>query len=838
MRPYLAIIKDSFRAAFASHVLYVLLGLITVLLVAIAPFHYQEVLDWKLKLREHVTNPQLLVERLVEGKDDDPKIKSVWDALPADLQKEVMATAEKLKDEGITLGDMGSAEPGGAVQVEMDDSDESQRRRRGGRNGNPFEDYPVFERLVDALNVIIQDRNFYQPGIWDDGRLTGEAQDLLKAGVPNLNEERSRRLNRLLIADAFGSAIQFGADTTLDFYYLVWKIPIFSTNTTHQQFANNFASQIPWFFDKFVMSLGLLIAILVTANIIPETFDPGSLNLLLSKPISRWGLLVAKFIGGCAFIALCATYLFCGTWLWLGLGMGIWDKGILISIPVYILAFAIYYSVSTLVGIWYRSAILSVILTGIFWAVCFGVGYTYFLVDNRIQNGEITRLVAVEDRVLQIDPLKKVYLWDPAEHDWKLELKAPLAKEQEVGIGIALFFGPIGPLPGGLGPIYDAASKTLITGLINLADPGSIGQQDCYVSQTDQVEFKKAGRFPRDTVALFAADEGPLAITSSGKLYRFRPDALQSLPQIAAGSQVAETTGNAGAANGNADLASGPTDEPAGEEQKSKPVELFEELASTRTIVRGGKNIDLNQHNRELLIYRMGEITVFTPDQNTYKQRAKLEIDTGIESKSMSCFVSYQGDTIVLVLGNGQVITVDAKTMVEKNGYLPETRSAVEQLEASPDGRWVAIVYKNGHLWLLDNQNDAKIKPADFRGQGTISAVNFVGNQIWIADRTDRATLYDLESGKEVKKCDPKGDWFKFAYRYVLSPLYKVFPKPGELYKIATHLSSTSDTRYNREVDLTRAVESKDPWSPLWSGLGFMVAVLAIACITFSRKDY
>ena len=125
--------------------------------------------------------------------------------------------------------------------------------------------------------------------------------------------------------------------------------------------------------------MGLLIAILVTANIIPETFDPGSLNLLLSKPVSRWGLLVAKFIGGCAFIALCATYLFCGTWLWLGLGMGIWDKGILFSIPIYILAFAIYYSVSTLVGIWYRSAILSVILTGIFWAICFGVGYSYFL---------------------------------------------------------------------------------------------------------------------------------------------------------------------------------------------------------------------------------------------------------------------------------------------------------------------------------------------------------------------------------------------------------------------------------------------------------------------------
>ena len=37
MRPYLAIIKDSFREAFASKVLWVLLALITLLLIALAP---------------------------------------------------------------------------------------------------------------------------------------------------------------------------------------------------------------------------------------------------------------------------------------------------------------------------------------------------------------------------------------------------------------------------------------------------------------------------------------------------------------------------------------------------------------------------------------------------------------------------------------------------------------------------------------------------------------------------------------------------------------------------------------------------------------------------------
>ena len=95
MRPYLAIIKDSFRAALASHVLYVLLGLITLLLVAIAPFHYREVLDWEIKLGQHVRNPELLVERLVERKDSGkhPEIARIWSLISTDLQEELVATA-------------------------------------------------------------------------------------------------------------------------------------------------------------------------------------------------------------------------------------------------------------------------------------------------------------------------------------------------------------------------------------------------------------------------------------------------------------------------------------------------------------------------------------------------------------------------------------------------------------------------------------------------------------------------------------------------------------------------------------------------------------------------
>ena len=205
----------------------------------------------------------------------------------------------------------------------------------------------------------------------------------------------------------------------------------------------------------------------------------------------------------------------------------------------------------------------------------------------------------------------------------------------------------------------------------------------------------------------------------------------------------------------------------------------------------------------------------------------------------MSCWVRYQGNIITLALGNGQFITVDATTLKEKNGYLPETRSAVKQLVASPDGRWVAVVYRNEKLWLLDNENPEQIKKANLGSQGTISVVRFdQPNRIWVANHTDRATLYDLETKQELQNYAPESNWFAFAYRYAVGPLYKVFPKPGELYKVVTYLSSTGDTKYNREVDLAQGSETRDPFGPLWSGLGFMGLVLCLSCLLFQYKDF
>src|SRR5690606_3275462 len=119
---------------------------------------------------------------------------------------------------------------------------------------------------------------------------------------------------------------------------------------------------------------GVFVALLVTASIVPQMLDAGACDLLLSKPVSRPLLLLSKFLGGCAFILLCAAFLHGGLWLIAGLRFGIWNAGLLYSIPVFVFVFAIYYSVSAAAAMIWRNAVVSIVCAILFWAMCFTVG--------------------------------------------------------------------------------------------------------------------------------------------------------------------------------------------------------------------------------------------------------------------------------------------------------------------------------------------------------------------------------------------------------------------------------------------------------------------------------
>ena len=162
------------------------------------------------------------------------------------------------------------------------------------------------------------------------------------------------------------------------------------------------AIALAWFMDHVVDFIvgffGIFVALVVSCGVIPETYRTGSVELLLSKPIHRPCLFMAKFVGGCIFVLLNISYLICGLFFIVGLRWGLWDVRILIAIPVFVFYFMLLFSISAMVGLFSRRAILSLFAALMFWGICILVGNAKLAMEKFLPNQVgIDRIAQVAD---------------------------------------------------------------------------------------------------------------------------------------------------------------------------------------------------------------------------------------------------------------------------------------------------------------------------------------------------------------------------------------------------------------------------------------------------------
>lgn len=120
--------------------------------------------------------------------------------------------------------------------------------------------------------------------------------------------------------------------------------------------------------------LGIIISVVATADFVPSMLEKGGIDLLLARPLGRARIFVAKFIGGCTFVASLAAYIIVGSFLGFGLMSGYWNFGYLGSIVVLVFLFAIVYSVSVLAAVLTRSTIFAILASLGFWFFCNAMG--------------------------------------------------------------------------------------------------------------------------------------------------------------------------------------------------------------------------------------------------------------------------------------------------------------------------------------------------------------------------------------------------------------------------------------------------------------------------------
>lgn len=120
---------------------------------------------------------------------------------------------------------------------------------------------------------------------------------------------------------------------------------------------------------------GLLFCLVWTAGFLPDFLQPAASSVMLAKPVPRWVLVLGKYVGVVAFVAVQAGLFFLLTWVALGFRTGSWQGGYLWGGPLLVLQFAGLYAFSVLVGTCTRSTVACLLGVVAFWGVCLGLNY-------------------------------------------------------------------------------------------------------------------------------------------------------------------------------------------------------------------------------------------------------------------------------------------------------------------------------------------------------------------------------------------------------------------------------------------------------------------------------
>jgi ABC-type transport system involved in multi-copper enzyme maturation permease subunit len=113
----------------------------------------------------------------------------------------------------------------------------------------------------------------------------------------------------------------------------------------------------------FLFTAGMFLSVFASAGLIPTVFEPGRIELLLSKPVARHHILLGRYLGNLLVVAANIFYLVIAVWLIFGVKTGVWTFGFLWSPVLTIFVFAVLLTVVLLVGVLWESAVVATMVT-------------------------------------------------------------------------------------------------------------------------------------------------------------------------------------------------------------------------------------------------------------------------------------------------------------------------------------------------------------------------------------------------------------------------------------------------------------------------------------------
>jgi ABC-type transport system involved in multi-copper enzyme maturation permease subunit len=145
-------------------------------------------------------------------------------------------------------------------------------------------------------------------------------------------------------------------------------------------------------FSYFIVGLWLtwaatILALVSTSPIFNDFMADGSIDLVLSRPISRVRVFVVKYIGSLLFVVLQVALFSFGVFLCAGWRVGEWNWSVFWAVPLVVVFFSYLYCVNVLMTMITRSSMAAFLMTILFWVVLFAADRTErFLNRLKIQS--------------------------------------------------------------------------------------------------------------------------------------------------------------------------------------------------------------------------------------------------------------------------------------------------------------------------------------------------------------------------------------------------------------------------------------------------------------------
>lgn len=183
-----------------------------------------------------------------------------------------------------------------------------------------------------------------------------------------------------LVRDTFREALArkifwgfWGCSTALILFFIfIMKIDVVQGaiatvslfgNTGPTQDVTRLVKQFYAGLAAFLYTAGMFLAIFASGGLIPSVFEPGRIELLLSKPIQRYHILLGRYLGNLLVIAANVVYLVGSIWIIFGIKAGVWTKGFLLAAVLTVFMFAVLLAVVLLAGVLWESAAVSIMVT-------------------------------------------------------------------------------------------------------------------------------------------------------------------------------------------------------------------------------------------------------------------------------------------------------------------------------------------------------------------------------------------------------------------------------------------------------------------------------------------